>query len=123
LRRSHTRRMGCESQETSPARTAGRSSVCSLEIHQCSAALVHAALVFFRDTMKSEKGPVSARPIPNATRGHTGSGRQPPRPGQTITRLTPSHMMNNPIPRMVSADKIASVLTRPTFVPREFHSR
>src|SRR5207249_5505952 len=47
LRRSHTCRMGCESQETSPARTAGRSRVCcldrvcSLEIHQCSAASVH----------------------------------------------------------------------------------
>src|SRR5213080_770268 len=51
LRRSHTRRRGCESQGTSPARTAGPSRVCSLEIHQCSAASVHAALVFFRDTM------------------------------------------------------------------------
>src|SRR5437867_8868986 len=70
------------------------------------------AFGFGRRAANSTTAPTSPKPIPNATRGTTGSGWQPPGSEHFRTRLNPRNTSNRPIPRMVRPDGIAKRLER-----------
>ncbi len=61
--------------------------------------------------------------MPNATRGRTGSGWQPPGSEHTPTRLTPRRTSKAPVARMVRANGITKGLASGMYVARDISNR
>jgi len=72
---------------------------------------------------ESRTAPANTRPMRDATRGTTGSKRQPPGSEHFVTRILPSKASNRPIERTIIPKGIPTRLVRDVVIASDFRNQ